>query len=50
MFSMQNGKVKSVEESQLRLSLLAWAEKLWSQQIVLESVPEALRLRDTQNP
>ncbi|XP_010892841.2 epidermal growth factor receptor kinase substrate 8-like protein 1 isoform X2 [Esox lucius] len=48
-FSLQDGEVKSVEEAQSRLSLLARADKLWSQQMVLEVSPEGLRLRDTQS-
>ncbi|XP_041733995.1 epidermal growth factor receptor kinase substrate 8-like protein 1 [Coregonus clupeaformis] len=48
-FSLQDGEVKTVDEAQSRLSLLARSEKLWSQQMVLEVSPEALRLRDTQS-
>ncbi|KAJ7985033.1 hypothetical protein DPEC_G00360930 [Dallia pectoralis] len=48
-FSLHDGEVKTVEEAQSRLSLLARADKLWSQQIVLEVGPEDLRLRDTQS-
>ncbi|XP_014014444.1 epidermal growth factor receptor kinase substrate 8-like protein 1 isoform X1 [Salmo salar] len=48
-FSQQEGEVKSVDEAQSCLSRLARAEKLWSQQIVLEISPEVLRLRDTQS-
>ncbi|KAL0984298.1 hypothetical protein UPYG_G00139620 [Umbra pygmaea] len=48
-FSLQDGEVKNVEEAQSRLSLLARADKLWSQQVVLEVGPDDLRLRDTKS-
>ncbi|XP_029933319.1 epidermal growth factor receptor kinase substrate 8-like protein 1 isoform X2 [Myripristis murdjan] len=48
-FSLQGGEVKSVEEAQSRLSLLAQANKLWSQQMIVEVGPEAILLRDVQS-
>ncbi|KAG7264991.1 hypothetical protein CRUP_017151 [Coryphaenoides rupestris] len=47
-FSLQNGEVQGVEEALARLSHLAKADKLWSQCMVLEVAPEALRLLDIQ--
>ncbi|XP_071782882.2 epidermal growth factor receptor kinase substrate 8-like protein 1 isoform X2 [Centroberyx gerrardi] len=48
-FSLQDGEVQSVEEAQARLSFLAQADKLWSQQMILEVSWEAIRLRDVQS-
>lgn len=48
-FSLQGGEVQSVEEAQSRLSLLAQANKLWSQQMIVEVGPEAISLRDIQS-
>ncbi|KAM4623484.1 epidermal growth factor receptor kinase substrate 8-like protein 1 [Polymixia lowei] len=48
-FSLQDGEVRSVEEAQARLSMLAQADKLWSQRMILEVGPGAIRLRDVQS-
>ncbi|KAM3859572.1 epidermal growth factor receptor kinase substrate 8-like protein 1 [Diretmus argenteus] len=48
-FSFQDGEVETVEEAQSRLSLLAKANKLWSQQMFLDVGPEAIKLRDIQS-
>ncbi|CAL8283519.1 unnamed protein product [Merluccius merluccius] len=47
-FSLQKGEVHDVEEAHARLSRLAQADKLWSQCMILELGPDALRLLDIQ--
>ncbi|XP_041938076.1 epidermal growth factor receptor kinase substrate 8-like protein 1 [Alosa sapidissima] len=48
-FCLQEGEVTSVEEARLRFSQLARANRLWSQEMLLEIHPQALLLRDKES-